>query len=405
MKPKGMVLLLAGLLVLGGTLLAPAAFAAHHVTHAISPESSFTDIVPDADGVVSAKWKDSVVGETNIQFNLTLGIRATGSQGYPQTVTYGVTSTTGPATPTVYFGGNPANTSFTFTANNSSATLTVQVNIIAPASPGAYTVKIAPTAFGGGGGNPRLEDDYGVTIGFTVIPSGCTPQATALSITPESACVEYKQPETTFEAKLVTSSDNQPLAGKPIEFTIAKESYPATSLGTVTTDVNGVATLTLDTSGLTVGSYTVTASFQGDACYLAAVPDMAKLGVKYKFGGFQPPVQIDGVGAGLFSGKVIPVKLMIADYFDVSVSDATICLTWSATIGETSYTDVATESVSAADTGNLMRYDPVSEQYIYNWDVSKLENGDYTLYADMGEGCASEHTALVKIQKTSGKKK
>lgn len=341
-----------------------------------------------------------------MQFNLTLGIRATGSQGYPQTVTYAVTSTTGPSgytAPTVYFGGNPATTNFTFTANSSSETLTIQVNIIAPALDGAYTVKISPTAFEGT--TPRLEDDNGVTIGFTVIPAGCTPQATSLSITPTSACVIYRQPDTTFEAKLVTSSDNQPLAGKPIAFTIAKGSDPATSLGTVTTDANGVASLTLDTSGLAVGSYTVTASFQGDDCYLGADPAIATLGVKYDFLGFQPPVQIDGVGAGLFSGKVIPVKLKIADYYGVSEPDATIHLTWSATISETSYVNVATESVSAADYGNVMRYDPVSEQYVYKWDVSSLPNGDYTLYAGMGEGCGAEHTALVKLQKTSGKKK
>jgi hypothetical protein len=403
MKSKGMVLLLGGLLVLGGMLFAPAAFAAHHVTHAISPDSSFSDIVTDADGVVSAKWKVSVVGGTNIQFNLILGIWVTGPQEYPQTVTYGVTSTTGPAVPTVYFEGSTGNTSFTFNASDSLSTLNVQVNIIAPASPGAYTVKISPTAKGGD--KPNLEDGNGVTISFTVIHSGCTPQATSLSITPLSACVIYRQPDTTFVAKLVTSPDGKPLAGKPIDFTIAKGSDPAISLGTVNTDANSEASLTLDTSGLAVGSYTVTASFQGDACYLRAAPAIATLGVKYDFLGFQPPVQIEGVGAGLFSGKVIPVKLKIADYYGVSVPDATIYLTWSATIGETSFTNVETESVSAADTGNLMRYDPLNEQYVYNWDVSRLANGDYTLYADMGEGCGAGHTALVKLQKTSGKKK
>lgn len=408
-KDKWMVLAAMAVL-LSGTLFVPMAFAGHHVTHQISPSENFTDILSDKDGVYSAKWKESVTGNTNIQFSLSLGIRVTGNQAYPQSVTYGVTATTGPdgyTPPTVYFGGNPGHNSFTFNAENSYSTLTVQVNIIAPSLAGAYTVKIAPTQIEGN--NPKIEDTNGITISFTVIPSGCTPAATSLSIQPQSSCIIYKTPSATFTATLVTTADSQPLAGQPIEFTISKGSDPSVNLGPVDTDENGQATLALDTSSLGVGGYTVTASFQGSECYLAADPAVAALGVRYDFLGFQPPVlnvQPDGSKVpGLFSGMVIPVKVKIADYYGNSVPDATIYLTWSATLADTTYADIPAESVSAADTGNKMRYDPEADQYIYNWDVSQLANGSYTLYADAGEGCQSDHTAVVILQKSATRKK
>jgi len=405
MKSKSKLLILAvmaAILVASGTLFAPVAFAAHHVTHSVD-SSLFTDIVSSTDnGTTGAIWGANVVGNTDIQFILDLAIKTNpGNQSYPQTVTYGVTTTTGPAVPTVYFGGNNANTNFTFSAANSSSGLSEQVNIIAPAVLGAYTVTIYPT--GQTGSNPQLSDGYGITIGFTVISSSCTAAPTSLSLSPSTACVVYKEPSTKFTATL--TSNSTALEGKPIDFTIAFGLNSATSLGTVSTDANGEAQLVLDTSIFTVGGYTITASFQGDECYFEAEPAIASLGVKYDFLGFQPPVQIDGVGAGLFSGKVIPVKLIIADFNAEPVPDATAYITWSAIIGDVSYADVDVDSVSAADTGNMMRYDPLADQYIYNWDTSKLDNGTYTLNIGMGEGCEENHNATVILQKNSGKKK
>jgi hypothetical protein len=391
------------ILFLVGIPFVPVAFAAHHITHQVTPADKFTDIETTGNhGTTGAKWKEIIPGNTNIQFNLGLGISASGGgQGYPQWVTYGVTATTGPGVPVVYFGGDPSRTSFTQTFTSPLSTGTIQVNIVAPPSDGAYTVKIFPTAKGGDGGNPRLVDDYGVTIGFTVSnPSGCIPEATSLSLTVEPSCVVYKATSTTFTATLTYGEDHVPLAGKPVEFAIEN-----TDLGSVLTNAEGKAILTFDPSGLAVGGYTVVSSFQGDDCYYAADPSYASLGVRYDFLGFQPPVQIDGVGAGLFSGKVIPVKVRIADAQGMPVPDATAYITWTGTTANVYYEEVPAESVSAADSGNLMRYDPVSDQYIYNWNTSRLDNGSYTINIDMGEGCGGERNATVLLQKSSGKKK
>lgn len=399
MKSKGKWLILAALAALMvGTLFVPMAFAADKVIYnAIDPIASF-NTTAGGHGLETATLKNSVAGDANIQFNLSLKIDAGGGQTYSQTVTFGVTGTTGPAIPTVYFDGNSQNTTFMFTASGSDSTATVQVNIIAPANDGAYTVTIASTEKKGS--KPNLNTGP-ITVGFTVSnPSGCYPAPTTLSLALDPACVVYKAPSTTFTATLTSGEPPVALGGKSIDFKIGD-----TELGSVVTGDDGKASLTFNPSGLAVGTYTVVASFQGDGCYLEAEPAAANLGVKYDFLGFQPPVQINGVGAGLFSGKVIPVKIKIADFYGGSVPDATVYLTWSGTIAGVTYDEVELESVSAADTGNQMRYDPLADQYIYNWDTSKLENGSYTINVDMGEGCGGARTTTVILQKSSGKKK
>jgi hypothetical protein len=397
MKNKLLILtVMAAILVAGGTLFATMASAAHQVQYGISPDESF-EYITGGHGVEDPELKESVVGDTNIQFSLVLSIKTNpGNQPYGQTITFGVTGTSGPDVPEVYFGGNQANTTFIFDAISSSSTLTEQVNIIAPAGNGPYTVTIGPTSQTGD--NPQLNA-VAITIGFTVSnPNGCTPSPTNLSLTLDPNCVVFKATSTTFTATL--TSDGVALAGKPVNFKIG-----STDLGSVKTDANGEAALTYDPSSLAVGTYSVVASFQGDDCYLEADPASANLGVKYDFLGFQPPVKIDGVGAGLFSGKVIPVKIKIADAMGMPVPDATAYITWTGTIANVAYTDAPAESVSAADSGNLMRYDLVADQYIYNWDVSKLDNGSFTINIDMGEGCGGDRIATVILQKNSGKKK
>jgi len=410
MKSKGKFLILAVMaaLLVGGV---SAAFAADHAKHTID-DSLFkaSSIVTDPQvGVTAAEWKADVAPSAPFTFYLYFSTTTPGGSGastYPQGITYAATATTplGTVIP-VYFGGDPTKTSYTFTASTKDATATAQVSIVAPATVGAYTVKLYWTARSGS--NPKLADDYGITIGFNVVSNSCTPAATSLSLTPSSSCVIYKTPSTTFTATLTSGSTK--LDGRDIDFEISKGGAPATSLGSISTDTDGEATLTLNTSGLAVGGYTITASFQGEECYLAPDPAVATLGVKYDFLGFQPPVlnvQPDGTGVpGLFSGKVIPVKIKIADYDGGSVPDATPFITWSGTIADVTYEDVPTDSVSAADSGNQMRYDPVADQYIYNWDTSKCENGSYTINIDMGEGCGTDRNATVILQKSSGKKK
>ena len=53
-------------------------------------------------------------------------------------------------------------------------------------------------------------------------------------------------------------------------------------------------------------------------------------------------------------------------------------------------------STSAATTGNLFRYDPVSGQYVFNWGTKGLTAGTYQLHIDLGDGV--EHVVLVSLK-------
>ena len=86
----------------------------------------------------------------------------------------------------------------------------------------------------------------------------------------------------------------------------------------VTTDANGVAAFDYVTSGLNVGDHTIAANFEGVDNFASSSGSTTQC-VTYKWLGFQPPVLVQatatsGLGIGLFQGKVIPVKVRIADY-------------------------------------------------------------------------------------------
>ena len=49
-----------------------------------------------------------------------------------------------------------------------------------------------------------------------------------------------------------------------------------------------------------------------------------------------------------------------------------------------------------------MRYDPLADQYVFNWDNSLLSNGTYRILVGLGEGsCALPHSVTLSL----GKKK
>jgi hypothetical protein len=341
---------------------------------------------------------NNVTGGTEIDFTLTFSIKTTGNStaNYPiENVTFGVINTTGPAVPMVYFGATGTATTYTATFANSSSTFSTQVRVTAPVADGSYSVKIK--AKSGTGGQTGLSSGGGIVVAFTVAnPS--TAAVTSLSLTLDPSCVLYKATSTSFKATL--TSANNPLPGKLINFTVDGD-----AAGSATTDGNGAATLTYDPSGLTVGDHTVVATFAAESAYQASIAS-ATLGVNYKFLGFQPPVQIQGAGIGLFSGRVIPVKIKIADAFGNPVSDALAYVFFSQTSANVTYDMAEPLANTNGDSGNQMRYDALADQYIFNWDISKVANGSYTIKTYLGEGsCAGDRIATVAISKSGGGKK
>jgi hypothetical protein len=338
-----------------------------------------------------------ISGGSSITFDLKYQIDTGGSPTtYPKTIDFGASTEIKPvgASDAVVTGLN----SHTFTS--SSSMFTDSVTIMVPTTPGAYSLKIKPTD--GTGGMGGLGGGGGITINFVVKTpdtTGCDNAATTLVLSLENdGCIIVNQPTTELAATL--TSGGLPLSGKTVEFSV-----DGTPVGTDTTDANGVATLIYDSSTLSVGDHTVTASFDGDPCDFNASIDSETLSVGYNFLGFQPPIKPDG--SHEFGGRTIPVKIRIVDFYGVPVPDAEAFVFYAPGMPEDPE-DVNIEAEPLAntngDSGNAMRYDPEEGQYIFNWDIAGLENGKYTIRVDLGEGsCSDSHTVVVTLNKKGSK--
>jgi hypothetical protein len=314
----------------------------------------------------------------------------------------GTTSTTYPHTeyPTASTNNKPAGASdVTVTGLGNctlsnprlgSSTCSESATLTAPATAGAYQVKILYDDGITGGGH--MNGPGFIFVNFTVVVSGCTPAPTTLILS-EPDCVVYHAGSVSLSATL--KSDDTPLVGKTITFYVDGE-----DVGTADTDSNGVATLTYDPSSLTVGDHALSAEWQSDdPCYQNPTVTGAKLGVQYLFLGFQPPINADG--SSILTGKCGPVKIVILDANGMPVPDATALVFFEDGI----QTIVGTDPENATtglnfDYGNIMRYS--DGQYVYNWDLSTVTNGQKTIRVYLFEGsCAPAHQVVVSV----GKKK
>lgn len=91
-------------------------------------------------------------------------------------------------------------------------------------------------------------------------------------------------------------------------------------------------------------------------------------------------------------GATIPVKCKPSGG-SVGVGDATIRLTLRQVNGAAQTGDVTAGSTSAADTGNVMRWDATAQQYVYNLATKDLTRGLWELTLDFGGG----HTRTLKV--------
>ena len=103
--------------------------------------------------------------------------------------------------------------------------------------------------------------------------------------------------------------------------------------------------------------------------------------VTFKDSGFLQPINQDG--SSVFKlGSTIPVKVKITP----TVADAAIRLYYAKVSSNVVGTDVEAVSTSAADTGNLLRYDATADQYIFNLSTKALDAGTWQLKLDFGDG-------------------
>jgi len=182
-------------------------------------------------------------------------------------------------------------------------------------------------------------------------------------------------------------------------------SISGTGSGTVTSDPAGINCGSDCSEDYTSGTYvTLTAipdacsTFTGwsgacidrDQCTVtmdAAKAVTATFDENYVFGGFQQPINSDGLSI-FKAGSTIPVKIILRDCSGQSISTATV------TIGVYKITNaiLGTEeellvgSSGSANTGNLFRYDATAGQYIYNLSTKSYTRGTYRVYAKPDNG-------------------
>jgi len=209
------------------------------------------------------------------------------------------------------------------------------------------------------------DDTYSASsyaITFTVAASGTSLVYTGPSLIANGLPL-------TVSARFTDTSTSMPISGEVISFFLGAQGCQGTTDGT------GVATCTINNVSQPLGPASITASFAGDANYLAnSTTSSVLISLPYTAQIQQP---INSNGSSVFSVRrgVVPVKftLSLNGVATCSLPPATIALT--RTSGGT--TGTIDESVygGSADTGSNFRID--SCQYIYNLSASALGVGTY----------------------------
>lgn len=290
------------------------------------------------------------------------------------------------------------------TLTSASSTCTTPINFTVPAVTGGYQLKVTVGGLGSSTGL-ATKDLY---INFSVDTAPAQKLDTKLTV--DKKCVLLNQGSVDLTATLQELASGKAIEGANIDFYIDPaldgNGVPTVaSVGTGATNASGVATLSYNINTLGVGDHDLYAEFDGDDSYKPS-NDSDILGISYLFVGFQPPINADGTS--IFGGRVIPIKIKLIDANGAPVTNA------APTVWLTSYdkdfglgVDLEqVSSVSAADTGNIMRYVPLEQQYIYNWDATDLANGTYGVVVNLGDSAACRPQnpyAIITVAKKSKK--
>lgn len=111
-----------------------------------------------------------------------------------------------------------------------------------------------------------------------------------------------------------------------------------------------------------------------------------KVTVAYGWSGFLQPINSDNTSVFKL-GSTVPVKFQLTGA-SAGITNGSFKLYYAKVTNNVTGTELEAGSTSAATTGNLFRYDPTSNQYIFNWGTKGLTVGTYELRADLGDGVA-----------------
>jgi probable HAF family extracellular repeat protein len=116
--------------------------------------------------------------------------------------------------------------------------------------------------------------------------------------------------------------------------------------------------------------------------------------VTYSWSGVLQPINADG--SSVFkSGRTVPVKLELTGK-SAGITDAESSLHLSEVSESVAGTQEENLSAALATGGNLFRYDPAEDQYIFNLSTRDLSQGTYRLRVDLGDGL--ERTVIISLR-------
>jgi len=121
-----------------------------------------------------------------------------------------------------------------------------------------------------------------------------------------------------------------------------------------------------------------------------------KVSITYAWSGVLKPLNADG--SSIFKlGSTIPVKFRFTGD-SAGITDAVAKLYVAKVSDDVAGEEVEAVSTASAIEGNQFRYDPTSEQYIFNWSTKALETGvgTYRLRIELGD--QTTNTVLVSLR-------
>lgn len=134
-------------------------------------------------------------------------------------------------------------------------------------------------------------------------------------------------------------------------------------------------------SAIDVGKFTYTIAAADKAGNVAT--KSVSYSVVYSFGGFLAPVSL---GKPFKSGSTVPVKFRLANTGGVGIASATATISLQKFSGDTPVEDsIEVLFAGGANTGNLFRYDPADNQYIFNLDTKGLPAGTWQIIVALND--------------------
>ncbi|MGN6475515.1 MAG: HYR domain-containing protein, partial [Mycobacteriales bacterium] len=285
--------------------------------------------------------------------------------------------------------GNTGSSSFNVTVQDTTApVVTVPSDITAEATSAAgAVVTYASSATDAVSGSPATTCDTPSGSTFPLGTTKVTCSATDGAGNTGSSSFNVTVQDTTAPVVTVPSdisTQATSASGAVVTFT-----------SSATDAVSGSPATTCDTpSGSTfpLGTTQVTCSATDGAGNTGT--NSFKVTVTYGFSGILQPVNADG--SSIFKlGSTVPVKFALTGS-SAGIANAVATLKYAKISNGIDGTSVEAVSTAAATTGNLFRYDPTSQQYIFNWSTKGLTVGSYRLTINLGDGVL--HTVVVSLR-------